>query len=356
MNSRDRMRSKELTYDIEKELQNIIREHPGLKIYREQRKREAIENKIKDDKPLADVIEKMLKKSPVLSRLFKEGLRITSPFDLTGASTTDEYKGKTFPDYFQIIKEYDEAKPKECPINRRFRIQFKTNASNDYFDRETHPGEFSLLINHEMYDNYSINLWNGTATLNVSIPDGSSIGEVIDFNWTVDDQIRYEPFEGHFFIKITAPVTKPSGGENKKKNGSSKENGNENKKPAGLSLPKVVEIRRGEWDERQFNDESALKIIDDVYFVNMDNKYLLTELKATKKNISLLENRFKFGLVFIGLAILNQHQKEENTSPPGEDNGRENDDIFQTIEYSTKAIAPFLLPMIDQLGDIMIEE
>lgn len=356
MNSRDRMRSKELTYDIEKELENIIREHPGLKIYREQRKREAIENRIKDDKPLADVIENMLKKSPVLSRLFKEGLRITSPFDLTGASTTDEYKGKTFPDYFQIIKEYDETNPKECPINRRFRIQFKTNASNDYFDRETHPGEFSLLINDEMYDNYSLNLWNGTAYLNVSIPDGARIGDVIDFNWTVDDQTRYEPFDGHFFIKITAPVTKPSGGGHGKKDGSSKENGNENKKPAGLSLPQIIEIRRKDWDEHQFNDETALKIIDDVYFVNMDNKYLLTELKATKENISLLENRFKFGLVFIGLAILNQHQKDEKTSPPGEDNGRENDDIFQTIEYSTKAIAPFLLPMIDQLGDITIEE
>jgi hypothetical protein len=42
-------------------------------------------------------------------------------------------------------------------------------------------------------------------------------------------------------------------------------------------------------------------------------------------------------------------------SPEGTNTMRE-EDVLSLIEYSTKAIAPFLLPMIEGLGDMKIEE
>jgi hypothetical protein len=87
------------------------------------------------------------------------------------------------------------------------------------------------------------------------------------------------------------------------------------------------------------------------FFVNMDNKFLLTEKKNTNLDFKLLDNRFKYGLVLIGLAFLNY-----DTTKLSDTLEEETDDIYSRIEFSTRAIGPFLLPMISELGDLEIAE
>ena len=80
MNSRDKMRGGPEQNEILKELEMIVKAHPGLKTLREQRRREAVEDVLGDSKPLAEVLEKIVRRSPSLSALLLEGSRINNPF------------------------------------------------------------------------------------------------------------------------------------------------------------------------------------------------------------------------------------------------------------------------------------
>src|SRR5690606_15880523 len=129
-----RLRSCELKTNIEANLVELIRDHPGLKELREERKRQAIQNKIKDDRPLVDVLEKLIKKSPTLSKLFVEGLRLPTPFKTEVTGAAQSFKGNTFPTFFNLVGEFSPQTPKRCPSNKKVRVRFHTDAVNDYFD------------------------------------------------------------------------------------------------------------------------------------------------------------------------------------------------------------------------------
>jgi hypothetical protein len=125
--------------------------------------------------------------------------------------------------------------------------------------------------------------------------------------------------------------------------------------PSGLSLPQVIEIREEDWGKHRFDKYSALKVIQSGegeydFYVNMDNVYLQTEIKSyeSKLDARLLEARFKYGLVLLGLAVLKESNKE---------NDYEDDETIEERVFNvTKAVAPVLLPMIESLGDLSVEE
>ena len=78
----------------------------------------------------------------------------------------------------------------------------------------------------------------------------------------------------------------------------------------------------------------------------MDNKYLLSELKMKYKlEPEILKSQYKFGMVLIGLSLINSLEKEDT-------NESENFDSENEVYKVTKAIAPMLLPMISALGEL----
>jgi len=85
------------------------------------------------------------------------------------------------------------------------------------------------------------------------------------------------------------------------------------------------------------------------FFINIDNIHLLTELKsANNLEIKPIEAKYKFGLVLIGIALLqNDIQQEKDNS--------DEEDILGIIEKTTKALSPIIIPMIDSLGALEIE-
>ncbi len=72
-----------LKTEIENELEEVLKKHPGLGILKEKRRREEIETKLSDQQPLTEILQDILKKSPTLSRLFVQGLKLTNPFNTT---------------------------------------------------------------------------------------------------------------------------------------------------------------------------------------------------------------------------------------------------------------------------------
>src|SRR5699024_9159139 len=102
---------------------------------------------------------------PSLSKLFIQGLKISSPFNMNGASGKEHYEGKIFPTVFALSKKFTRNNPKQAHKNSKFRVEYKTDVNNDYFDRSKDPGTFKLFIDGKESENKDVNLWNGYAYL-----------------------------------------------------------------------------------------------------------------------------------------------------------------------------------------------
>ncbi len=354
MNSRDRLREGELKEEIENQLEDLVRNHQGLKELRERRRRDEIENALQDSKPLAEIINNIIKNSPTLSQLFIHGSRIKNPFELLSTLSKTKYNGKRYPTFFKLDKEYPSDKPKICHVNKRFRIQFETDAENDYLDRYSDPGEFNLYINDKEIKDYSLNLWNGLASLNVGLPSNIKIGDSILFNSEIRDRSRVEPFLNRFYVKIIDPDFSTGGRIGTRRNPSGDDGEEKRKNPSLLALPNVIECRITDELYRFKEDpEGSLSVVDVGdgtydFYINMDNVFLKTEQKGLyQEDNKILEARFKYGLVLIGLSILDAYHREKE-----KEDSDEKDSIYDRIYFFSKAISPVLLPMISDLGEL----
>lgn len=358
MNSRDRLSSGNLRSEIERNLEELLLNHKGLRDLRERRRREEIENKLQDSKPLADVIEDILKRSPTLSKLFIDGVRLPNPFKLTFTGEKPKYLGKRFPTFFKLKVDFPEENPKNCPINIRFRVQFETDADNEYFNRDSDPGTFLLFAEDHIITDYILNLWNGIANLTVTLPSGVKVGDKIHFRSIVEDVSVIEQFENSFVVVVDRIADKGGGTPGKRQPPSGKEPGIDREKPSYLDLPNIIEVRRDNWELHSFDRDSALKAVDNGeegydFFVNMDNICLQMELKTFDLlEPKLLEARYKYGMVLVGIALL----KDYESSHQEKDNDNNGESVFDKIQYVTRVISPILLPMISSLGELELRE
>lgn len=288
MNSRDRLREGELKKEIEEKLEELIKKHQGLRELKERRRREEIEGKTGDAKPLVQIIEKVIKNSPALTKL----------------------------------------------------------AENNYFTRDIDPGEFKLsLEDGTIVEDYVLNLWNGIANLTVSLPEGSKEGDLLKYVVQVNDITRVNSFLIEFYVVVDPSIEKKKGkpGERIKPPG---EEGEERQTPSAFDIPNIIEVRKDEWEKHGFDKESALKVMDSGengydFYINMDNIYLLTEIKGrVKTDPEILKAQYKYGMVLTGMSLLKELEEKEKES------------IYEKVYEITKAVSPVLLPMIATLGTL----
>ncbi|MCJ2562693.1 MAG: hypothetical protein LN417_01215, partial [Candidatus Thermoplasmatota archaeon] len=159
------------------------------------------------------------------------------------------------------------------------------------------------------------------------------------------------PFQSGFFVRVRKEQDKRGGPPGKRKEPPSDDKGSDRERPSHLALPNIVDVRKTTWEEYDFDRESSLKVryggeesgYD--FYINMDNIHLQTEIKGRPRvDPQLLEAQYKYGVVLVGLAILNEYEKAEDKD--------EEEDVYENIRFVTQAISPFLLPMISSLGDI----
>ena len=348
MNSRDRLRDGDLKDEIEKNLEEVIKTHPGLRSLREKRRAEELQAKTAEGKPTKEILERLLNRSPTLTKLFTVGTIIPNPFDLTNANTDKTFEGKEFPTYFNSIKKYEISKPKHSPINQRFRIQFETDAENNYFYRDMNPGSYKLRLEDGTDVVCSLNLWNGIANLNVTLPENARINDKIKFLLEVNDETRLKPFEEEFYVIVDEAINNKGGGDGDRKPPRGDENNGDRKKPNGLAVPNLIEVYNDKWAEHNFDKYGALDVrnagdnLGYDFYVNMDNVWLQDEVK-TRANIepSVLKEQFKLGIFLVGIALLTNYTKN-----------KEEDSITEKIAKTTKAIAPVMLSIIWNLSTL----
>ena len=157
------------------------------------------------------------------------------------------------------------------------------------------------------------------ATLNVTLPKVVKIGDKLCFQTEVIDPTKAEPFSEEFYIQIDKTQENDGGNGGWRKTTKYKHG----KRPARtkfLSIPDVTEVRRDKWTGNgyKFDEKSALAVVDAgedagyKFFVNMDNTYLQMEIKEnTKINPKLLEAKFMYGMVLIGISLLDFDEKRK---------------------------------------------
>jgi|GEM_PF-171001 len=412
MNNRDKLSRSEFRNSIERELEYLLKNDEKLRLLKNKRREENIEDQLSDSKPLEYVLNSILSKYPTLSSLFLEGKRIPNPFKTRKVKGEDSpFNGKKHPTFFKFKnKKYGEDLYKECPVGHKARIIFETNVVNDYFIREEDQGEFKLFIKfksnnkdeisdinygfseeqgefklldesknstvEEIADiNYGFRLENGIATLNLTLPEECKVDDSIICESTVNDQTLLEPFVNKFVIKIIAECSVSSGRSEKSKK-PSQDKGSDRDSTYGIQLPNIIKIseEHWKWDESKFDKYLALMIkhigssengknsdknieqpIYDFY-VNIDNHYLKTEMKNQNKDPKIIEAQFIYGLVLFGLSLINDEIRNRNSENDDENNSEDEDfnetgkNIEKKVESFSRAIAPIMLPMIDSLG------
>jgi len=381
MNSRDRLSNGELRKEIEEELEDIIGKHPGLKQLRERRRAEEIHERLEESKPFEQILDSILKTSPTLSRLFKFGQRLSQPNRAETASRPGggsgkeggdaSFEPKPHPTYFRFHnRKNGEELIRTAEADRRCRIRFDTDAQNDYFERAHLRGAYEIEVIDGPLEGTSLDhhlsLHDGVANWSIKLPeDRVEVGDNIRIQCTVSDEVLLAPFINLALITITAKeehnlpskkhqrLSNTSGGKNGD-SGTGAGTGGTNRDAGqnfsgGIDPPTPIQVRRDDsnWREHGFDDHTACKVIEDegyTFYVNIDNIYLQTEMKESRDDVALLQAKFIWGNVLIGLALIHdskRHQKD--TEQSGES-------VFSSIDKTTRALGPFLIPMIDNLG------
>jgi len=351
MGSRDRMRQCEERRAIESAIGEYLKDHPGLRQLNALRRQNRTASAISDEHTL-EIFQELVKGDPTLGSLFGGEKKLKLP---TGKVPKPiPYEGLKFPTIFRIANEPKEGLIKSCPKNRSCRIEFETNAANDYFSRVSERGHFS--VKGIVAPLSSVHLWNGKASVRFAPPVGSNPGDHYSIQIEVTDPSRVDPFQSQF-IMMVEPDALPL-----------PPRPDYPPKPQGSQLtgiPNIFPVTHDQWAKYGFNETSALAIkrgeeqqLD--FFINMDNIYLKNEIarrKSTEK--ALIEYYFKCGLSLLALGILHiKHdsiEKSEEEASEKEETEWPPQTVKDEIAETCRGAAITIIPIIIQLGKITIK-
>lgn len=396
MNSRDRLSNGELRKEIEEELEDMVGKHPALKELRERRRSEEIADRLQESKPLEEILDSIIKSSPALERLFLFGQRLSRPnrADIgskKGGGTgkdggTTTFEGRTHPTYFRFSgKKNGEALTRNAELDRRCRLKFETDVQNDYFERAKFRGSYEVEVvggplEGLVLDN-NLSLSDGIANWSIKLPEERlNAGDKLTLQCSVSDDTLIEPFVNVATITMLpheehASPKKKYGRKQNSSGGADADDGSGpsgdggtdrsegNRSSGGIALPDRIPVKRDDefWKKYHFNDQTACKVIEDAgegdqsrftFYINVDNIFLRTDMKEGEGNVALQQTKFIWANVLVGLALIHawkQRQKDRNDLAGADDAG---ETLPDRVERTTRALAPFLIPMIDQLGGL----
>jgi len=385
MSSRDRLSKKAIRFEIEDEIMDMLKNHAALRQLQQRRREKDVESRLSEERPLEEVLGKVLKASPSLKTLFLSGQRLSKPFDSGGAGGSGrksgdgggadkndqsdaKFQGRRHPTYFKTKDvEYGKLYHRNCEAGRKVRITFETDVENEYFDRATDRGNFELEVidsdTEVSTPSANITLDDGHAHLNMTLPPEVAVGDSFIVQATVDDSTLMEAFVNLVELTVLAKQVKKQG-TSKKKRKTGTGTGSEGQ-GLGISLPSIVPVKDGDqnWLRYHFLPETAAHVVSEpteidgkeqtshTFYINVDNTSLKTEMKYSNQDARLLEAKFKYGNVLLGLAML-RDAESSNGKGTGNGNGEYDQPIDEQIKKVTEAIAPVLLPMIDQLSGL----
>lgn len=357
MTSRTRLRQNEIYAEIRKKIAEELKTHPGLKeleaLWRQRAREKAIETK--DD--VHNIFNELLKIDPNLAKILGFGGQIHGGI---GPGIPVKYEGRQFPTFFRLHKEPKECLIKQVPINKTCRIDFDTDADNDYFDRPDEPGE--LIVDPTIDIIETSRLWNGKFSVKFRVPWDAKVGDNIAVKVEVSDVMRVSkgPFVSEFTLVAAEAVTRlpppPGTGPNPNIPNPEVPTSDNNV----LTLPELLEVRKPEWGRHGFkSNEEALKIkpagngYD--FYLNMDNKYLINEMSSTKYDPEVTKMLFKWGIAISAMGMITE-QKDHGSTDDVDENSEEKTIDLDAICKSCDGLSRVMLTIIRKLPELPISK
>ena len=247
MASRDRLRRNSYYEEICKALARELGGHQGLKDLNAARRKARFDDAGNGPSDIARMIGELIRSDPGLANLFGQGGRIVTSL---GLGVSEPFKGRKFPTYFRLTKAPKRGMLKrQCPVNRTIKVEFETDAKNDYFARASDPGGIRVQPGVDLIE--ASNLWNGKFTVRFRVPWESKVGDVTRVRFAVTDveRIARGPFVSEFELVATDEVKGPAATQRTENNGSGVANSGvdgDAVKPS-LRLPTPRAVGKTEW-------------------------------------------------------------------------------------------------------------
>lgn len=358
MPSRDRLTGSAFRQDLIAGLNHALRSDETLKQIRNQRQQEHVAERLKDDRPLTEVLQALIKHSPNLTQLLHLGQRISAPFNTVpvGGAQEPEFKGEIYPTYFKTKGvEYGAVLKRPCPINQRMRLTFETDARDDYFTRKIERGVLGLTYVDKAGVEHGATSWpklkRGIASVMVDLPAGVEVGEVLTFVARVTDSRA--AFENRIEVAVKPAAEPHEGGGDSPRKTPQQKPGADRELPQQLAMPRIERVYRDQWEDQSppFGEFTAMRASvigyegqdeKDIYEfrINMDNTPLLNEIKQRRLEDGSARNQFLYANVLVGLSLL-LDGKKGNSGAEIEGGA----DIEGRIDQTTAALAPFILAL-----------
>jgi hypothetical protein len=380
MPSRDRLvEDNSFAMEIERKLEQELHDHPGLRELKNARQKLDVQEQLADNKPLEDVLKRVLKTSPTLAKIFGTGTRLHNPFKPENVEPSKKpFVGNPHPTFFRFAgKEEGEILARSAHLESRVRVAFDTDVVDDYFTRKVNRGikDFARIVDGKrepLLDFGGPNISDGRANLSFDLPDGAKAGDVIEMEFIIRDPVMGVEFVNRAKFPVLAAIQiddkkKP----HKKKDPPSDKSGQQPDGQAGIGFPDVhwVKPEAQNWTSYFSSLDDCLTIIDDgelvggkwqpdyQFYLNDGNKALQTELKFTKLPAAAVKKQYEIGVVLMGMALLHD-EKSRGIDQVKESNGekKEDEDVFKRTAAFTRAVAPIIIPMIQALGDLAEDE
>ncbi len=312
MPSRDRMRDTEISKEIELILAEELSRHEGLKQLNQCRREQQITKNPKDVKFLEGVVSKLIKKNRASLHYLGVGGNIKDRNE-AGTKEEKEFEGNRIPTYLKIIG----SERKQMPINSYSRVAFETDASNDYFSRETDRG--SLIIYPDVMKSY--HLWNGRITAKIIPSKTARVGAIRKIIALLTrpyaDPLSVE-FEVEYMPEVEPEIIPPHLPKPPKMK--------DYKLPEPILVYKNKRAGYRSWDEikkedgTNWNGEDIAKVVPsgngagvDVY-INMDADVLrnfLRQQKVTDKRQDFIKRSWETAIFLNSMVIYNDLAKTE---------------------------------------------
>ena len=359
MASRDRLRKNEHYSAIRDVLAQELSSHQGLKDLNAKRQKERVENAGDASSSITNLISELIRSDPGLAHIFGHGGKIITS---VGPGFGQPFEGKRFPTFFRLTKEPKKGiLSKFCPINRTVKLEFETDAENDYFDRAVSPGEIGVDPSSDLIE--ASNLWNGKFTVRFRVPWDACPNDVTRVRFSVSDVERQikGPFISEFEL-IASPesTSQPSGPQPEIDNPVKHPQSDPFNANPSLRLPEPVAIQKHQWcSQLGINgpyDAFRIKSSPDGegydFYVNVDCAWLITELSNKKNNPERVRHWFTWGLALAALGMI-RNSKNGSLEDSSDDSNQIEDGCpnLDSIGRACDGLAQVIVPMFRVLYD-----
>jgi len=311
MTDRERIADKWPKEGITKQLKAFLKENETLREFASEKMEELLNEDVNEDSDIKSAVENWIEKNPEIQNALVFGNWLqggnSGEDGEGGRRRRKKKKNKTkqatvktnfIPTFFKpMLRTAGNEYVTNVSKDRYMTIRFKTDAPEDFFDRQSNIGKMNVLFNNKVTNKFGCTINRGVANIHCRKDLSKKIGQ---HNMKI--RITCDGTNMDYNFDITVNVNKPTN------------NGEKNKK-GKLGLPNYKEIYQNKWEDHDMNERTGALFEraknKEVYLLNMDNIHLqgILENCKDKGEEEYYKNLYRACMLLNGMAAKNEAEQ-----------------------------------------------